>query len=245
MRALLHLAPSAIRVVARNTLVELGNHFRVRNRARQDHDDGGEEGERRQRSRGTGDRGQQEVEEEDDQDEDDTPAGRRQVQEKDRAMGRLLRLTKVELLQPFEVFLRDHATDADFFMREAGTEHLIGRFQNANQLGDAFCACVDYCLGLQERTVVNRCRWHFHMIFFYHITRMINPEVTGRRWGLRMKKRTADFLADVYNSDERRIKETLMRMETWSKLGLKLWQLCEEFGVGCLFFLAHVLNPYL
>lgn len=121
---------------------------------------------------------------------------------------------------------------------------------NQQRMNLAFLAAVNYLNKLNKRNEMDRARQVFMWLSFYDLTQMLNEnnetEHTGRRMGDRMKEATLTHISgDFYTGVLNRPEEAAMvkqKVEVYTRRGLKLAQLCEEFGEGVLFILAPKLS---
>jgi len=165
---------------------------------------------------------------------------------KSHAMSRFTNLQHLHLSTTFQRFFDSAGVDPIEFLNDGeALEHRIQEFRTKATLGDAFRACYQYAMDLQERSDMDTVRWHFSMIFYHDLNKLINPKNSGRRMGRMMKKKMVRFLEAVFNGNTEKIDEAMLKMDEWGKLGKKLVQLCESFTPGCLFYLAQHLSKNL
>ncbi|KAL8899394.1 MAG: hypothetical protein Q9192_001589 [Flavoplaca navasiana] len=180
----------------------------------------------------------------DDKDEDESddhplPKGKRRRQTKSRE--HWPGFAEIQSLKFPDVYARHirviGCDPADFLNDSTKLVHKIAA-QGSDE-ADAFLACFQYTCHLQSREAKDRIRWLFSMLFYYDLTTLWQPRGCARI-GDRMLEKIKDLIKD-------RVSEALdlKPIKTWIVIGSKLNSFCEAFGVGCPFFIEHLLTPNL
>lgn len=152
---------------------------------------------------------------------------------------RFLRLKSVELGETGKQYLEKHGTQPEaFFIESDGLTNETTGFTGKENMGDAFVAHYRWIVRLEGRLAKDNLRLAFTWIMFYDVVKLIRPNGRGRIGEIMLPdiQELIDPL-DLGVSPEK----VLTQLRSWSNCGKKLNVICEEFGLGSLFYLA----PYL
>lgn len=159
------------------------------------------------------------------------PAGRRHRWKS------VLNMTSLSLNPIFQEHLTQYGSDPEEFLSDHGRlTHKVGSFS----CGNSSMACYRYT---HHSEISDKVRWCFSILNFYDAVKIAWPEC--RRLGNTMAPKVLEYFGPSLGPgklDPEKIKEELNHVFF---LGSKLNFLCEHFGPGCLFFLAHMLSDYL
>lgn len=154
---------------------------------------------------------------------------------------RFLNMESLVLPPAIEQHLRRHGTDPERFLNDEGLlRNNITNFSRET-VGDAFIACYQYTLHLDKRRTQDSSRWHFTMLLYYDLVKLIRPNGSGRV-GYLIREDLVKFLGSVHGPKTIQVDVALAQLNEWSRHGMKLNMLCTKFGDGCLFYLNELLS---
>lgn len=154
---------------------------------------------------------------------------------------RFLKLETLSLVQCARPYISrpGPAAAAMFLEDKAGLEHL-GLEDSRGSTADAFVASHKYTRELQNRGTNDNVRWCFSMMHYYDLVILLYPEQSGKI-GTLMLQEIHELLGPSL-SDILCPRSALRDLNEWSLQGKKVNDLCEVFGVGCLFFLGDTIS---
>lgn len=106
---------------------------------------------------------------------------------------------------------------------------------------EAILASFQYASHLADRKAKDRVRSYFVMLLYFDLGRLMQPRGSGRI-GRIMQQQICD-LVDKHMGNRTQL--DLMKLGNWSLQGSKLNMFCEAFGVGCLFYIEHLVSENL
>lgn len=155
----------------------------------------------------------------------------------------VLQMTSLSLDPIFQRYLTEYGPDPEKFLNDHG--HLIHKFGSFSYetRGDAFMACYQYTHQLECRQTSDKVRWCFSMLNFYDVIQIAWPGCG--RIGQSMVPEVVDHFGPILGPGKLDPEKTKKDLNDWFCLGCKLNFLCEQFGPGSFFFLAHMLSENL
>ena len=152
-----------------------------------------------------------------------------------------LSLESLSLAPAFGQHLKKYGANPKKFISDNGLlKNRVPEF-TSETVGDAFMACYEYTLRLESRRTKDNLRWCFTMLMCFDLVKLIKPNGSGRV-GCLMQKEVNKFLGPVLGATTIQPELALKQLNEWSRCGMKLDMLCNEFGPGCLFFLGELLT---
>ncbi|KAL8692783.1 MAG: hypothetical protein Q9218_002254 [Villophora microphyllina] len=145
------------------------------------------------------------------------------------------KVKSLELPRPYKEYIEKHGTNAVDFLNDRAV--LVHRIADPDSdEADAIIACLRYTWTLRSREAKDRIRWFFSMLFYFDLARLKYHRASGRV-GTKMQKEIEKLVKE-------RVRDPvdLSQLGNWSIQGSKLHELCEAFGVGCLFYLEDLLT---
>jgi len=155
----------------------------------------------------------------------------------------LVNLTSLGLAPAIQELLNDEDVEPTAFLTDG--QILTNEMDAEDTMGDAFRLYYQYAADLERRTGMDPARWCFTMIMFYDLIKLIRPTGTGARVGSLMREDAIPFLEQAFHGDVARVGTAFEKLNEWSQIGSKLNVFCDEFGIGCVFFLAGKLTKSL
>ena len=112
------------------------------------------------------------------------------------------------------------------------------RYQDQDGEAKALANTWRYGSHLLNRKTKDRVRWFFVILFYFDLGRLMRPGGSGRI-GKKMFEQIQDL---VKKGLKDKVHLEYEQVKSWSLQGSRINMFCESFGVGCLFFIEHLVT---
>lgn len=146
---------------------------------------------------------------------------------------RVMKLDSLCLAPTIERYLTTYGTDPTAFLADNAVLKRITEHADDN-LGDALLECYRYTAHLESRQEKDSFRWCFSMLMIADLVATIRPGGSGRVGEVMLPK--------VLERLNVQANDAKVKLNQWSRCGVKLDMFCTEFGHGCLFFLKDIVS---